>query len=140
MMPQRLWLRLQHGLPNTLLFTGGIALAGFMSGVILARVLGPEGRGQFATVVLWPTVLATFGELGLGFTLAYFAGKSRESIDGLWTLAWVTSLLVGGTVSLVGLMILPSQLTLTGMALAALQWNMITVPVMMLNGDRKSVV
>ena len=134
MMPQRLWLRLQHGLPNTLLFTGGIALAGFMSGLILARVLGPEGRGQFATVVLWPTVLATFGELGLGFTLAYFAGKSRESIDGLWTLAWVASLLVGGMVSLAGLMILPSQLTLTGMALAALQWNMITVPVMMLSG------
>lgn len=133
-MSQRLWSLLQHGLPNTLLFTGGMALAGFVSGLILARALGPEGRGQYAIVVLWPTMLSIFGELGLSLTLAYFAGKSQESINGLWTLAWVVSILVGGLVGLAGLIILPSHLALTGSALAALQWNMITVPIMLLSG------
>lgn len=134
MMVHQLWSRLRQGLPNTLLMTAGTVLAGFISGLILARTLGPEGRGQFAVIVLWPGMLAMFSELGLGFAFAYFAGKNRESIPGLWTLACVASLVIGGVVGLVGTVALPSQLSLSGMALVALQWNLITVPIMLLSG------
>lgn len=125
---------LKSGLPNTLLVTGGIALTGLASGIILARILGPEGRGEFAAIVLWPTLLTMLSELGLGFTFAYFAGKNHESVDALWTLAWGTSLIVGGVASLAGLFVLPSHVALSKTALTALQWNMITVPVMSLTG------
>jgi len=134
MMAQQLWSRLRQGLPNTLLITASMGLAGLISGLILARTLGPEGRGRFAVIVLWPTMLAMFSELGLDFSLAYFAGKSPESIPGLWTLAWVVSLVIGGVVGLAGAVILPSQLALSGMALVALQWNLITVPILLLTG------
>jgi len=125
---------MRQGLPNTLLITAGMSAAGLISGLIVARTLGPEGRGQFASIVLCPTMLATFGELGLGMAFAYFAGKNRESIPGLWTLAWVVSLLIGGVVSLAGVVILPSQLVLSELALVELRWNLLTVPIIMLAG------
>lgn len=33
--------------------------------IILARVLGPEGKGIFTEVILWPTIIAGFSILGL---------------------------------------------------------------------------
>lgn len=129
-----LWPRLRDGLPNTLLVTASTALSGLISGLILARTLGPEGRGQFATVLLWPTMSVVFSDLGLGFAFSYFAGKDRKSLSGLWTLAWVASLIIGGSVCLAGILILPSLLRLSGEALISLRWNMITVPIMMLTG------
>jgi O-antigen/teichoic acid export membrane protein len=79
-------------------------------------------------------MLATFCELGLGMAFAYFAGKNREFIPELWSLAWVASLLIGGVACLIGEVILPSQLALSETALVGLRLNLVTVPVMLLGG------
>ena len=38
----------------------GIQAVNVFTGILLARGLGPEGRGEFAAVILWPTVLASW--------------------------------------------------------------------------------
>ena len=43
----------------------GIQAALVVSGPILARMLGLEGRGQLAALILWPIVIAQLGSLGL---------------------------------------------------------------------------
>jgi O-antigen/teichoic acid export membrane protein len=133
-MIQQIWPRLRQGLPSTLIFTGSAAFAGLVAGLVLARTLGPEGRGQFATIVLWPTLLSIVGELGLGFAFSYFAGRNRQAVNGLWSLAWVVALGVGGVVGLMGLAVLPGQVGLTGTALTALKWNLVIVPTALLSG------
>ena len=35
--------------------TGAIQLSNLASGILAARLLGPEGRGELAVVILWPS-------------------------------------------------------------------------------------
>jgi len=126
--------RLRHGLPNTLATTLLIALCGFCSGIILARTLGPAHRGEFAAVILWPGMLALFGEFGLGFSLAYYSGKDQKSIDGLLTLAWTVGLVWGGVLTVGGWLILPFVLEFSQATMTALRWAMLSVPLLLITG------
>ena len=47
------------------------------SSVIIARALGPEGRGIYALVLLLPGFLITFTNLGIGQASVYFIGKKK---------------------------------------------------------------
>lgn len=58
--------------------TGAIQLLQAVIGVLLARILGPEDRGELAAVILWPTLLTTIGSLGLAQSVTYFAARSRS--------------------------------------------------------------
>ena len=42
-----------------------------LSGILAARLLGPAGRGEFAIAILWPSMLAAFGMLGVKEALTY---------------------------------------------------------------------
>jgi O-antigen/teichoic acid export membrane protein len=42
-----------------------------ISGSLVARMLGVDGRGQLAALVLWPTVIAQLGSLGLPLAVTY---------------------------------------------------------------------
>lgn len=45
--------------------------------VIIARVLGPAGNGQYAVALLLPTMLATFLNLGIAPANVYFLGAGK---------------------------------------------------------------
>jgi len=45
--------------------------------VIIARVLGPEGNGQYAVALLLPTMLATLLNLGISPANVYFLGAAK---------------------------------------------------------------
>jgi O-antigen/teichoic acid export membrane protein len=42
-----------------------------ISGPLVARMLGVDGRGQLAALILWPTVIAQLGSLGLPLAVTY---------------------------------------------------------------------
>lgn len=72
----------------TLFTTGLLQLANLGSGMLAARLLLPEGRGELAAAILWPTTLAYLVLLGLNDAVLYHAAK-RERLDrlfaaGLW--------------------------------------------------------
>jgi O-antigen/teichoic acid export membrane protein len=48
-----------------------IQAALMISGPLVARMLGADGRGQLAALVLWPTVIAQLGGLGLPLAVTY---------------------------------------------------------------------
>lgn len=50
-----------------------------ISGPLLARMLGLDGRGQLAALLLWPTVIALLGSLGLPSAITYFIAQRRAS-------------------------------------------------------------
>jgi O-antigen/teichoic acid export membrane protein len=56
-----------------------IQAANIASGVQLARLLGPESRGELAAVLLWPMLIAGFGSFALpdAITYAAAAGKAK---------------------------------------------------------------
>src|SRR6185503_3716835 len=55
--------------------SGALAVAGLWSGMLAARLLGVEGRGELAAAQAWPLFLANLGGSGLPETVAYFVAR-----------------------------------------------------------------
>lgn len=56
----------------------------FLSGtasIVIARALGPSGKGIFAIILVVPTLLVTLGNMGLGVANIYFLGKEKYKLD-----------------------------------------------------------
>lgn len=62
-----------------LIMYGAGPVLGLASGPVLARCLGPDGRGQFAAIMAPITVAGAVASLGLPSALVYFASKSGDS-------------------------------------------------------------
>ncbi len=84
-----------------------ILLFGIASGVLVARLLGPEGRGELAVITLWPLNLGLLGTLGFTQALTYFSAKHPGRTDTIWTSALVMAMLQSATLAAVGYFALP---------------------------------
>ena len=56
---------------------GGQAVL-LVSGILVARALGPEGRGYLALLVIFPAILSQLGSLGLPQAATYFIATNRD--------------------------------------------------------------
>jgi O-antigen/teichoic acid export membrane protein len=120
--------RSKDGLFGTLVVSAVIALASLCSGMILARSLSPELRGVLATIILWPTMLGIFGDLGLGFAVSYYAAKEPGSSSALWTTSLVYGLAAGALFGAAGAWLLPQFLELADADAFYLRLTMSVVP------------
>lgn len=67
-----------------------------LSSFILARLLGPEGRGALAGILVIPTLIAAFSECGMRQTAVHYIGKRdniSEIISNLLVYVFVMGLL-----------------------------------------------
>lgn len=85
-----------------------IAGINILTGVITARVLGPEGRGIYTAVTTWPLLLATLAFSGLGsavvFRMRKFPEKAGSVAAGGLLLGAAQSLIAIG----VGMAVVPA--------------------------------
>jgi Membrane protein involved in the export of O-antigen and teichoic acid len=51
---------------------------GFGTSFLMARLLGPDGRGVYYLVVLTPSMLFALGQFGLPSAVSFFAGRGRS--------------------------------------------------------------
>jgi O-antigen/teichoic acid export membrane protein len=74
---------------------------GFATSFVLARVLGPAGRGAYYLVTLTPTTLVALGQLGLPSAVSFFAGRGRSGTSllrvSLVVVVVLSSLLIAAT-------------------------------------------
>lgn len=54
-----------------------IQLCTVIQGIILARSLGPVGRGEFVAITMWPLVFSSVGLLGCHITFARLSAKAE---------------------------------------------------------------
>ena len=57
-----------------------IAAINILTGVITARMLGPQGRGIYTAVTTWPQLLATLAFAGLNSAVVFRMRKAPESV------------------------------------------------------------
>lgn len=55
-----------------------IQVCGVFQGIIVARLLGPVGRGEYETVILWPSLFAAIGILGTNIAISRVAAKAQD--------------------------------------------------------------
>lgn len=91
--------------PAMLLFASRILALGMnlAAGILVARGLGPTGRGFYALAVLIPLLIAQIVSLGLNAAAVYFTGQRRYPLSQIAsTLFWVALLFGAGSALLVG--------------------------------------
>lgn len=75
---------------------------GFAAGVIVARALGPEGRGEFSLVVATVLIPVVLAGMGMPSALTQAKAKGGRSIAELYSASVVVALIVGAAALLVG--------------------------------------
>lgn len=107
---------------------GGLAVQaiGIVTGTLLARGLGPHDRGVIAAMVLWPTLVLSVGDFGIGSALAFFPARAQGAAKGYIRFAVRAAIIVslillpvGLLVTYVGLRAAGVQPIALGLALAA---------------------
>ncbi len=87
--------------------TAIIQLANVASGILAARLLLPEGRGELAAVMLWPGLIAALGGLSINAASGYLAAGERREPREIFATATAVATLLTPVLILVGLVIVP---------------------------------
>ena len=86
-------LQLVRNIGSTLVTRAVTLVLALLSSVLLARVLGPEGRGIFALVMILPSLAGTIGLLGFEQANAVYAGLEPRRRRAL---AWQSAAVAAG--------------------------------------------
>ena len=73
-----------------------------VSGIVIARTLGPAGRGLVTTLVAWPAVIAAVAGLSLYDGVLYYAARDASARPRLFANALWTSLALGAIAAPLG--------------------------------------
>ena len=66
-----------------------ILASSLISSSLLAYMLGPDGRGKLAVILLWPMLFSSIGTLGLEKSIAYYSGKLRSRVNEVFFTGWL---------------------------------------------------
>jgi len=78
-----------------------------VQGVILARALGTEGRGNFAAIILWPTIIANAGMLGTNMAVMRASAAAERGVGPIARTGMLLSIILSAITVVVGLLLLP---------------------------------
>ena len=92
---------------SSLVATALIQLLNVVTGVILARTLGPSGRGELAAVVLWPTMLWTVGNLGVVDSVTFHSARSTAPQRSIVSTSLAIALVQSAVLVAIGLVLVP---------------------------------
>lgn len=88
-----------------------ILVVNMTTGILTARLLGPDGRGIQAAIVLWPLLLMGFSSVGLHPAILYYVKKGSAQASAFVTAALTLSVLVSVVAAAVGMIFVPSWLS-----------------------------
>lgn len=91
----------RHHVVQSVATTAAVILVGVVSGIVAARSLGVDGRGELAAVILWPAVLASLIELGLPTAFTYLTASRGRTPRELASA--IVPLLIGQSILLYAL-------------------------------------
>jgi O-antigen/teichoic acid export membrane protein len=87
-----------------------IGVLGLTTGIILARLLGANGRGELAAIQTWPLCIATLATLGLPEALVYFGARQPAAASIYLSSGAIIAFLGSLVLSVLGYFALPTLL------------------------------
>lgn len=78
-----------------------LSLLAFVGAVVVARVLGPEGKGEVSFLILIPMLTVTLGSFGVQEANIYFISKRQHSLQDSLIISFVLALFFGFISSLI---------------------------------------
>lgn len=118
---------------QTLLARLCILVINIATGIITARALGPEGRGEQAAMILWSGFLAGVMTLGIPSALIYNFRHYPKEKSEFFAAALLVGTVMGVFASLVGIVFTPRWLSqYSAETTYVAQWLMLTAPLTLL--------
>jgi O-antigen/teichoic acid export membrane protein len=104
------------------------------TGIIMARTLGPAGRGATSAIALWPLVLSGVLTLGIPVALRYHVRRRDDDAEQLLSVAVTMSVSLSVVAVTVGVLFIPSWLGhYPASVVAFARLMMLFAPFMMVN-------
>jgi O-antigen/teichoic acid export membrane protein len=118
---------------NTVLTVGANALLGVegaMSGVMVARLLGPEGRGELAAIQTFSGIVAATAMLGMVEAVVYYCARNPQKAAGYIASATTIALVASVPVLLGAYFLMPVVLAAQSRSvISAARWYLLMAPV-----------
>jgi O-antigen/teichoic acid export membrane protein len=92
---------------SSLVATALIQLLNVVTGVILARTLGPSGRGELAAVILWPTMLWTVGNVGVVDSVTFHSARRTAPERSIVSTSLAIAFVQSAILVVIGLVLVP---------------------------------
>lgn len=106
---------------------------GLVTGPLLARLLGPDSRGELAAIQAWPLLLVTISTLGLHEATIYFSARNPRRAGQYLASAGTLSLLASIVVAAAGYALMPLLLHAQSAAtVTTARWYLLVVPLLAL--------
>lgn len=121
----------------TLTAAANLALAalGAISGILAARLLGPDGRGELAAIQIWPSFLGGLAMLGMPEAVVYYCARSPAQAGRYLGSAIVIALLSSVPFLVAAYIMMPLLLHAQAPAIVrAGRWYLLLIPVFALVG------
>jgi O-antigen/teichoic acid export membrane protein len=129
------------GFRFTLLAQMGILALGAFTGVASARLLGPQGRGELAAAILWPSALLMLGSMGLNQSIVFHTGRRVFLACEIWTAGVFLAAIQSAVVIFAGIVVLPLVLrSYPGVVRHSALALLLTAPVMLFGGCASSLL
>ena len=80
-------------------------------GILSARLLLPQGKGELTAIMLWPSLLAALGSLGVLDAMTYFSANNTNDLPKTLTSGMVLTLTLSAGLVGTGYLILPVVLS-----------------------------
>lgn len=92
---------------TTITFTTSVLnfVLGMGTSIIIARILGPEGKGIYSLTVLLPSLIVTFINFGVGPATIYYAAKKYFSYSDIFGNNILLSIFIGIAGVIIGLIV-----------------------------------
>ncbi|MGC4065899.1 MAG: oligosaccharide flippase family protein [Polyangiaceae bacterium] len=119
---------------HSVLASGTTAALGMVSGLAVARGLGPSMRGELAAVVGWTGTIASVLDLGLGFAAGYFAGKEPRRAPVLLSQILTVAAGLGVICYFLAAVVVLPHLALKEMPRGVQLWLLLGIPISMAAG------
>ncbi len=127
--------RFSNNLLITLATNAVLAGLALMTGPLVARLTGPNGRGELAAIQTWPSFLATIAMLGLPDAVVYFAARNPVRAGRYLGSAMLLSLLSVIPFMAVSYLLMPILLAAQSAdVIHAARWYLLLLPIFALVG------
>ncbi|WP_208028281.1 lipopolysaccharide biosynthesis protein [Rhabdothermincola sediminis] len=120
----------RHDFASTTATNLFISLVNVVTGVLVARLLNPAGRGELAAILNWPTFLGMLTTLGMTEALVFYPARQRTRAGRYLGTGLVVSLSASAGFVAVGWVLMPVLLAAQDASVVAgARWYLLQVPV-----------
>jgi O-antigen/teichoic acid export membrane protein len=129
----------RRALSETALVNVAVLAIGALTGIITARILGPDGRGTLALALAVAGVMTVAAGLGLQQALAYKVAAQPDSVGEAIALSIWAGVIVGGLAAVAGIVV-AGLIIRDDSAASAVRLALLTVPISAIGGGLAGTV